>query len=113
MKYQYFEVCEHVAVHASHHGHELGGELEGGALEAEVLGRAGEDEAVVDVYEVTLAVQEDVAVVTILHLGRYIIIMKRNYFVKMLILVILFYCNEMCSLILKSSKNVSRNFRKK
>ena len=72
MKYQYFEVCEHVAVHAAHHGHELGGELEGGALEAEVLGRAGEDEAVVDVDEVTLAVQEDVAVVTIFHLDRYI-----------------------------------------
>ena len=70
MKYQYFEVCEHVAVHAAHHGHELGGELEGGALEAEVLGRAGEDEAVVDVDEVTLAVQEDIAVMTILHLER-------------------------------------------
>ena len=74
MKYQYFEVCEHVAVHASHHGHELGGELEGGALEAEVLGRAGEDEAVVDVDEVTLAVQENVAVVTILHLDTYIML---------------------------------------
>ena len=70
MKYQNFEVGKHVAVHASHHGHELGGELEGGALEAEVLGRAGEDEAVVDVDEVTLAVKEDVAVVTILHLER-------------------------------------------
>ena len=74
MKYQYFEVCEHVAVHAAHHGHELGGELEGGALEAEVLGRAGEDEAVVDVDEVTLAVKEDVAVVTILHLDTYIML---------------------------------------
>ena len=74
MKYQYFEVCEHVAVHAAHHGHELGGELEGGALEAEVLGRAGEDEAVVDVDEVTLAVQEDIAVVTILHLDTYMML---------------------------------------
>ena len=70
MKYQYFEVCEHVAVHAAHHGHELGGELEGGALEAEVLGRAGEDEAVVDVDEVALAVKKDVAVVAVLHLRK-------------------------------------------
>ncbi len=48
--------------------HELGRELEGAGLEPQVLGRGGEYEPVVDVDEVALGVQEDVAVVTVLDL---------------------------------------------
>ena len=64
------EVLEHVALLAAHDLDKLGGHLEGGALEAQVLGGAAQDEAVVDVDEVALAVQQDVAVVAVLHLRK-------------------------------------------
>ncbi len=48
--------------------HELWRELEGTGLEPQVLGRGREYEPVVDVDEVALGVQEDVAVVTVLDL---------------------------------------------
>ena len=48
--------------------HKLWRELERTGLEPQVLGRGGEYEPVVDVDEVALGVQEDVAVVTVLDL---------------------------------------------
>ena len=45
------------------HIHELSREFEGGRFEAKVFGWAGEDEAEVDVDDVTFSVQEDVSVV--------------------------------------------------
>ena len=68
MQYEYLKILEHVAAQPAHHFHKLRGELEGGALEAQVLGRAAQDEAVVDVNEVALAVEQDVAVVPVLDL---------------------------------------------
>ena len=44
--------------------------FEGGRLEAEVLRRAGEHEAVVDVYEMALVVEQDVAVVAVFDLEQ-------------------------------------------
>ncbi len=52
------------------HLNELRRELEWRTLEAEILGRTGEYVAVVDVYDVPLVVQENVAVVSILHLNH-------------------------------------------
>ena len=67
---EYLEVLEHVAVLAPHDLDELGGHLEGGILEAQVLRGAAQDESVVDMDEVALAVQQDVAIVAVLHLQK-------------------------------------------
>lgn len=86
LKHQHLVVDEHVAVWTSHHlrahtlvrpgaitganthahvthVHKLRRQLEGGGFEAEVPGRAGQDEAEVDVDDVALGVQQDVPVV--------------------------------------------------
>lgn len=47
----------------STHVHELSSQLEGRRLEAQVFRRAGQDEAKVDVDDVSLCVQQDVPVV--------------------------------------------------
>lgn len=44
------------------HVHKFCGEFEGGRFEAEVFGGAGQDEAEVDVDDVTFRVQQDVPV---------------------------------------------------
>ena len=55
---------------AAHDVDELGRQFEGRALEAEILGRRRQDEAEIDVDDVALAVEEDVAVVPVLDLDQ-------------------------------------------
>ena len=69
-QHQNLEVGEHVALDAAHHLGELVRHLEGGWLEAQVLGRTRQHEAVVDVDEVAVVVEEYVAVVAILDLEQ-------------------------------------------
>jgi hypothetical protein len=67
---EYLKVLKHVALLAAHDFDELWRHLEGRALEAEIFGRAAKDESVVDVDDVALAVEQDVAVVAVLDLDE-------------------------------------------
>lgn len=60
---QDLEVLEHVRVLPTHDLHEFRRQLERGLLEAQILRRGGQDEAEVDVDEVTVALQQDIAIV--------------------------------------------------
>lgn len=60
------EIGEHVRRLAAHHLHQLRRQLEGRRLEAKVTWRGGEHEAEVDVYDVSLVVQENVAIVSVI-----------------------------------------------
>ena len=68
MQYQNFEIFKHVSAWTSHHLHKLRRQLERRVFKAQILGRAGENEAIVNVYDVPLIVEENVAIVAILHL---------------------------------------------
>eukprot|EP00304_Pavlova_gyrans_P009438 CAMPEP_0206048210 /NCGR_PEP_ID=MMETSP1466-20131121/23461_1 /ASSEMBLY_ACC=CAM_ASM_001126 /TAXON_ID=44452 /ORGANISM="Pavlova gyrans, Strain CCMP608" /LENGTH=321 /DNA_ID=CAMNT_0053423253 /DNA_START=299 /DNA_END=1262 /DNA_ORIENTATION=+ len=66
-----FESPEAGALHATHELHVFVGEFEGRRLKAHVAARAvGDQEAKVDVHDVALHVQEDVAVVPVLDLQQ-------------------------------------------
>jgi hypothetical protein len=63
LEHEDLEVLEHVRPESAHDSHKLLRELEGGALEAEVLGGGREDEPKVNVDEVALVVEQNVTVV--------------------------------------------------
>lgn len=70
LQYQILELGVSRRLIAAHDLDEFGRQLERAGLEAEIAGRRRQHEAEVDVYDVAVAVQQDVAVVAILDLDE-------------------------------------------
>lgn len=70
MKNQTLKLLEHLGLIAAHHLDELGRQLKRTGLEAQITRRCRQNEAEVYVNQMAVAVQQDVAVVTILHLNE-------------------------------------------
>ena len=74
-QHQDLEVSEHVTLLSAHHLHKLARHFEGRALKAQVLRRTGQHEAVIDVYQMALIVQQYISIVSVFDLrghNRYI-----------------------------------------
>lgn len=70
LKNQTLKLLEHPGLIAAHHLDKLGCQFERASLEAQITRRRRQDETKVYVDQVAVAVQQDVAVVTILHLNE-------------------------------------------